>query len=137
MHQTLADNQGLTTDALWAWAEFFDDQLFAYVQARADKSAYPISNILLHRILRLSQLGQRIYTTGSGAINDLTYMAQLAYQLGRNVKEKDFPDAALYQAVAPRLMTLTQLNNLKLMAHLQLPLLWALYRNRQRSNEDE
>lgn len=137
LHQTLTDDQGLTTDALWAWAEFFDDQLYAYIQARANQATYPISNILLHRLLRLSQLGQRLYTNGSGAIRDLTYMAQVAYQLGRNVKEKDFPDAATYQAVAPRLMTLTQLNNLKLMAHLQLPLMWALYRNRQRSSEDE
>ncbi|NJN84996.1 MAG: hypothetical protein HC802_23720 [Caldilineaceae bacterium] len=136
LRQNLGDRTVVTSDPpqpveaamLWHWAEFFDDALYKYRQSRQRGSeSYPVSNILLHRLLRLSLASQRIAAAGAGTIDDLTYMAHLAYFLGRSIDAKKHPD------LLQKLMSLTLFNQVQLMAHLQMPLTWALYRNRQRS----
>ncbi|MCB0184385.1 MAG: type III-A CRISPR-associated protein Cas10/Csm1 [Caldilineaceae bacterium] len=141
MRLALDDNQAVTMDQIWDWAEFFDDQLYLHRQSvAADGPRYPISNIMAHRVLRLSTLSANLLDKRSAHIDDLTYMAQLAYLVGRNASAKRFEAyygkesyASHYTAVTGRLMQLTQWANADLMACMRMPLTWALYRNRQRS----
>lgn len=130
-HTPLAD--------LWRWAERLDDELYRYRRSReTGDSRYPVSNILLHRILRLSVLAQRVAEQRRGDISELTYMAHLAYFLGRSIRPADYAEhdpatAAHLQGLLADLMELTQFKNVHRLAQMRLPLTWALYRNRQRS----
>ena len=129
----------ITVRDLWqGWAEFFDEQLFQYREARKTEQPYPVSNILLHRVLALSSAAQRLTGARQAAtVEDLMYMARLAYLLGRNVRPERYSDDPALQAVAQtvqkKLMLLTRYDQLALMAQMRMPLTWALYRNRERS----
>jgi hypothetical protein len=117
----------LTLDDLWEWAELLDGEL-----CRWRKTArYPVSTGFAHRLLSYAEMARRWEQEKQISAEDMLYLARLAYDLGRNVKEND----AVEDGTKRKLAKLTQFANRKVMAGMRLPITYALYRNRERSRE--
>ena len=117
----------LTVDNLWYWAELLDEELRRW--RREGRGRYPVSTAFAHRLLGYAEMARGWEESESITVENLLYLARLAYDLGRNVAESDTVPEATKQELA----RLTQLSNREVMARLRLPITWALLRNRERS----
>jgi len=123
------EKEALLLDDLWEWAELLDEELERWREAKPAR--YPVSTGFAHRLLGYAEMARRWEQEEQISTEDMLYLARLAYDLGRNVKESD----AVSEETKHKLNRLTQLANREVMAAMRLPITFALYRNRERSRE--
>ncbi|MCP4359458.1 MAG: type III-A CRISPR-associated protein Cas10/Csm1 [Chloroflexi bacterium] len=123
----------LLVDDLWIWAKRLDDQLSHYRLEKEAHRHYPISRAFIHRLLHYAEMAYAWERNAQIKAGDMLYLAHLAYDLGRNI----IKSGAVAQDVEKNLMELTQLQHRKLMAGMRMPITYALYRNRERSLDND
>ena len=104
------------------WGKFDDMekwQQFLYTNLKSEN----ISAALVYRLLRYSQQCRRWSETKE--TKNLLYLSHLAYDIARNIKEKE-------KEVKEKLESLTDLDNSQTMSQLPLPITWALLKCRRR-----
>ena len=121
----------LLLEKLWQWARRLDEELRRWREAKKAGKRYAVSTGFAHRLLGYAEMARDWKKSAEISNEDLTYMAHLAYDLGRNVIESQEVKEETTREVAK----LTQLENSGLMAGMRLPITYALYRNRERSRE--
>jgi len=123
----------LQWDELWKWAKLLDRELGRWREAKARGERYPVSPGFAHRLLGYAEMARRWEQERQISAEDMLYLARLAYDLGRNVVTSD---AVLEDNTRRKLNKLTQLSNREVMAGMRLPITYALYRNRERSQKE-
>ena len=127
------EHANLPWDELWTWAELLDKELRRWREAKARGERYPVSTAFAHRLLTYAEMARRWEQERQISAEDMLYLARLAYDLGRNVVTSD---AVLEDNTRRKLNKLTQLSNREVMAGMRLPITYALYRNRERSQKE-
>jgi CRISPR-associated protein Csm1 len=115
-----------TLKQLWQWADLLDKELKRWDERKREGQRYPVSPGFTHRLLTYAEMCRNWEDEERIAVEDLLYMARLAYDLGRNVnKYEEVPEK-----VKKELMELTNLSNSAMMARLRMPITVALLKNR-------
>jgi len=115
-----------TLKQLWQWADLLDEELKRWDERRREGQRYPVSPGFTHRLLTYAEMCRHWEDEDQTAIENLLYMARLAYDLVRNVnKYEEVPEK-----VKKELMELTKLSNSAMMARLRMPITVALLKNR-------
>jgi hypothetical protein len=92
-------------------------QQFLYTELKSDN----ISSALAYRLLSYSRQCRRWLETKE--TKNLLYLSHLAYDISRNIQDKE---------VRAKVEPLTDLSNSQTMSQLQLPITWALLKCRRR-----
>lgn len=118
---------------LWPWAERLDAELAYYLAEKKAQRRYPLSPAFIHRLLRYAEMARAWEHSEVIKADDMLYLARLAYDLGRNIVKSGL----VSKPMTENLVELTQLQQRRLMAGMRLPLTYALYRNRERSSDND